>query len=111
MSVLIKEKEQGTVVKADLVDRVYERMGFTREEAAKAVEVLLGEIKTVLARGENVRIVGFASFNLRQKRSRKARNPKTGEAVLIEARTVLTFKPSRHLLEATNRATHEPGHS
>ncbi len=103
--------EQETVVKADLVDHVYERVGFTRSEALNAVEVILEEIKSALGRGENVRIVGFASFNLRHKNARRARNPKTGEPITIQPRTVLTFKPSRHLLEATNQSSHESGHT
>ena len=105
-----KSPEHGTVVKADLVDEVYERVGFTRAEALNAVETILEEIKSALGRGENVRIVGFASFNLRQKKARRARNPKTGEPIVIQPRTVLTFKPSRHLLDATNPSSHDPGH-
>ena len=57
-----KPAEKGTVVKADLVEKVYERVGFSRKEAAEAVEVLFEEIKNVLGRGEHVRISGFASF-------------------------------------------------
>jgi len=90
--------------KSDIVDRVYEKVGFTRKEAVDAVEVLFNEIKSKLSRGENVRISGFAGFYLRQKKERTARNPKTGELITIKARRVLTFKPSRHLLESTNRA-------
>ena len=67
-------------------------------------EVLFNEIKSGLARGENVRISGFAGFYLRQKKERIARNPKTGELITIKARRVLTFKPSRKLLDSTNRA-------
>ena len=93
-----------TIVKSDLVDRVYEKVGFTRQEAVEAVETLFNEIKTVLARGESVRIAKFASFNLRKKNARNARNPKTGEPIQIRPRRVLTFKPSRQLLDATNQS-------
>ena len=66
------EKNKGkTVVKADLVDRVYEKVGFTRQEAVEAVDILLNEIKVVLASGEDVRISGFAGFHLKNKKSRK----------------------------------------
>lgn len=91
-----------TVIKADIVELVYQKVGFTRQEASEAVEALLSEMKTALGNGESIRIVGFASFNLRQKRERIARNPKTGEAVMIKPRKVLTFKPSKQLLHSTN---------
>ena len=96
-----------TVVKADLVERVYEKIGFTRQEAIQAVEIILNEIKIVLASGEDVRISGFAGFHLKEKRARNARNPRSGEPVRIRARRVLTFKPSQRLLISTNKVTYE----
>ena len=101
---LTKFKEKATVVKSDLVDRVYEKVGFTRQQAAGAVDIVFEEIKNVLGQGENVRIVGFASFNLRDKKARNARNPKTGETITIQPRRVLTFKPSKQLLVSTNKS-------
>lgn len=95
----------GTLVKADIIDRVYEKVGFTRQEAAHAVEILFDEIKSELANGKNVRISRFASFILREKKARNARNPKTGETIRIRPRTVLTFKPSKQLLDSTNRSS------
>ena len=97
----------GTVVKADLVECLYKKVGFTRHEAAEAVEVILNEIKISLASGNDVRISGFAGFHLREKKARNARNPRSGEVVLIRARRVLTFKPSHQLLITTNRLLHE----
>ena len=97
----------GTVVKADLVDRVYKKVGFTRQEALEAVEILFKEIKMVLAKGEDVRITGFAGFHLKDKNARNARNPRTGEPIRISSRRVLTFKPSQQLLMATNQSKHE----
>ena len=93
----------GTLVKADIIDQVYEKVGFTRQEAAKAVEILFDVIKSELKNGNNVRISRFASFVLREKRARNARNPKTGEMIRIRPRTVLTFKPSKQLLDSTNQ--------
>lgn len=108
---LNSDKETGTTVKSDIVDQVYEKVGFTRQDAEKAVDILLNEIKNVLGQGEDVKIVGFASFYLRQKKARNARNPKTGEPILIRARKVLTFKPSKQLLEMTNRSMHEQSYT
>ena len=100
---LNKPDSNGTLVKADIVDLVYEKVGFTRQEAAQAVDILLEEIKSHLGQGENVRISRFASFVLRRKNARNARNPKTGETIRINPRTVLTFKPSKQLLASTNQ--------
>jgi integration host factor subunit alpha len=102
-TVLNNSDLNGTLVKVDIIDRVYEKVGFTRKEAAKAVEILFYEIKSELANGNSVRISRFASFILRNKRARNARNPKTGEIISIRPRTVLTFKPSKQLLDSTNQ--------
>jgi integration host factor subunit alpha len=105
--ILKKADSNGTLVKADIVDLVYGKVGFTRQEAAEAVDILFEEIKSRLVQGENVRISRFASFILRKKNARNARNPKTGETIRIEPRTVLTFKPSKKLLASTNQDIHE----
>ena len=97
----------GTVVKADLVECVYKKVGFARKEAVEAVEIIFNEIKISLANGDDVRISGFAGFHLREKKARNARNPRSGEAVLIRARRVLSFKPSQQLLFTTNRSMYE----
>ena len=94
----------GTVVKADLVEKVYRKVGFTRQEAFDAVEILFNEIKMVLAKGEDVRITGFAGFHLKKKNARNARNPRTGEPIRINSRRVLSFKPSQQLLISTNKS-------
>ena len=90
MIILNKADSNGTLVKADIVDLVYEKVGFTRQEAAQAVDILFEEIKNRLGQGENVRNSRFASFVLRRKNARNARNPKTGESIRINPRTVLT---------------------
>ena len=98
---------QTTVVKSDLVDKVYEAVGFTRKEAAEAVDILFDQIKIALGRGEDVRVTGFASFNVRERKARTARNPRTGETVHIPQRKAMTFKPSKRLLLSTNKPGHE----
>jgi len=99
-------KSKSSLVKSDLVEQVYKRVGFTRQEAEQAVDVLFKEIKTELANGESVRIAGFASFYLKNKKARNARNPQTGEPILIRSRRVLTFKPSKQLLVSTDAPLH-----
>ena len=102
-----KPDSQTTVVKSDLVDKVYEAVGFTRQEAAEAVDILFDQIKIALGRGEDVRVTGFASFNVKQRKARTARNPRTGETVNIPQRKALTFKASKQLLLSTNKPRNE----
>lgn len=104
---MAKPDGRTTIVKSDLVDRVYEAVGFTRQEAVEAVDILLEQIKLALGRGENVRVTGFASFNVREKKARTARNPRTGETVNIPKKKALAFKPSKQLLLSTNNSTNE----
>ena len=103
--------EKETVTKADIVDQVYEKIGFTRKEAEEAVDIKFDQIKAVLSGGESVRISGFASFYVKNKKARNARNPKTGMPIVIKARKVLSFKPSRYLLDSTNGPFHDSGNS
>ena len=82
------------MTKADIVEQIYERVGFSKKESAELVEKVFEAIKDTLAQGENVKIPGFGNFVVRDKNSRKGRNPHTGQEILLEARKVLTFKPS-----------------
>jgi integration host factor subunit alpha len=88
------------MTKVDLVDVVCERMGLSRRAAQEAVEATLEVVKEALQHGEPVKIVAFGSFSVRQKRERMGRNPKTGQAIVIQPRKVLTFRPSQYLRDA-----------
>ena len=90
------------MTKADMVELVYERIGVSKREAATVVESIFDIIKESLERGENVKISGFGSFNLREKRPRRGRNPQTGEEITISARRVLSFKSSNVLRDQLN---------
>jgi integration host factor subunit alpha len=72
-------------------------MGFSRAESLAMVEAILGHVCEALARGENVKISGFGTFLLRDKKQRIGRNPKTGVEVPITPRRVLTFRSSQIL--------------
>lgn len=82
------------MTKSDLVEVVYERVGLSRKEAAEAVDSVLEIIKDSLHRGEKVKIAGFGSFVVNQKRARRGRNPQTGAPLIIGSRCVLSFKAS-----------------
>ena len=82
------------MTKADIVSEVYEKVGLSKKEATDIVETVLDTIKDTLKTGETVKIAGFGNFVIREKGSRKGRNPKTGENIEITPRKVVTFKPS-----------------
>lgn len=82
------------MTKADLADKLYEKIGLPKKEAATIVETLFESMKGILAEGESIKITGFGTFLVRKKGSRRGRNPKTGSELEIEQRRVVTFKPS-----------------
>ena len=90
------------MTKADLVETIYEKIGFSRKESAKIVDLVFDLMKETLEGGEKIKISGFGNFIVRQKRSRKGRNPQTGKEIQITARRVLTFKPSQVLRKSLN---------
>lgn len=90
------------MTKADIVERIYERVGFSKKEAAEVVEAIFEVIKERLEDGEKVKISGFGNFVINEKRPRKGRNPQTGDEIIISGRRVLTFKPSQVLKRTIN---------
>ena len=90
------------MTKADIVEVVHNRTGFSKKESSEAVESILDILKEVLEEGEKIKLSGFGNFVIRQKEVRKGRNPKTGQEMEISARKVLTFKPSQKLKDHIN---------
>ena len=91
-----------TITKADIVEKVYETIGFSKKEASELVELVFAELKRTLQSGEKVKISGFGNFVVRGKSERVGRNPQTGEQIKISARRVLTFRPSQVLKAMLN---------
>ena len=91
-----------TITKADIVEKVYETIGFSKKEASELVELVFSELKKTLQSGEKVKISGFGNFVVRGKNERVGRNPQTGEQIKISARRVLTFRPSQVLKAMLN---------
>jgi integration host factor subunit alpha len=96
------------MTKAEIVEQIYERVGFSKKEASELVERVFETIKETLANGEKVKISGFGNFVVRDKNARKGRNPQTGEEILLDARRVLTFKPSLVLKNNLNEESGDP---
>jgi integration host factor subunit alpha len=90
------------MTKADIVEHIYERVGFSKKESADLVETVFAVINETLSSGQKVKISGFGNFVVREKNARKGRNPQTGEEILLQARRVLTFKPSLVLKNILN---------
>jgi len=87
----------GALTKADLAEMRFDELGLNKREAKEIVEMFYGEISLALENNDQVKISGFGNFELRDKKSRPGRNPKTGEEIPISARRVVTFKPGQKL--------------
>jgi len=86
-----------TLTRADLCEAVHEEVGLTRQDCAGLVERTLDLVAEALEKGETVKLSGFGVFQVRAKRARMGRNPKTGEEIPITARRVVTFHASQKL--------------
>ncbi|TFH69167.1 integration host factor subunit alpha [Gammaproteobacteria bacterium LSUCC0057] len=85
------------LTKADMAEMLFEELGLNKRESKEIVEMFFAEISAALEANEQVKLSGFGNFDLRDKRSRPGRNPKTGEPIPISARRVVTFKPGQKL--------------
>jgi len=92
-----------TVTKLDIVEQVFDRVGFSKKEATEVVESIFELIKQHLERGEKVKVSGFGTFVVHNKHPRKGRNPQTGDTITIRGRRVLGFKASPILKKNINR--------
>ena len=90
------------MTKIDIIQDVYEKLGFSKKDAANIVESVFEIMKDSLARGEKIKISGFGNFSIKEKKFRRGRNPQTGSEIEISARKVLTFKSSQVLRKALN---------
>ena len=91
------------MTKEQLVKAVAAEAGVTQREAARAVDGFMEAVREALARGEEVRLVGFGTFLVRERAARKGRNLRTGEEIAIPARRVVVFRPGSDLAGAVNR--------
>ncbi len=94
-----------TLTKADLVQQVYKtHPNLTKAQATQSVEAFLSLSKTSLINGKDLLLSGFGKFNVKDKKSRRGRNPQTGDELTLDARRVVTFKPSGILRNKINGA-------
>lgn len=91
------------MTKADLVDRIFEKIGLSKKEAQEIIEILFDTMRQTFVEGESVKISGFGTFNVRQKMARRGRNPKTGDDLKISPRRVITFRASNQVKSAIEK--------
>jgi len=93
-----------TLTRADLTDALHEEVGLTRQDCAGLVERTLNLVAEAMAKGEDVKLSGFGVFQVRNKRERMGRNPKTGEPAAIRPRRVIGFRASQVIKARIDRA-------
>src|SRR4029434_7701216 len=90
-------RQEGLMTKADIVDEIAERTGLTKKDVADTVDQFLDAVSRALASGKHIEIRGFGTFKVKDRKSRLARNPRTGDAVPVPPRKVPVFKVSKEL--------------
>lgn len=98
------------MTKADLVEEISVQTGVSKHHTALIVDHLLDALCRVLSEGKHLEIRGFGTFKVRERRARRARNPRSGSEVMVPAKLVPVFKPSKELktLVLTGTETPEP---
>lgn len=88
--------------KSELIEHIAQKADISKAAAARALEAIIGGVKTTLKKGGSVSIVGFGTFAVSTRAARTGRNPKTGEAIKIKKAKVPKFRPGKGLKDALN---------
>jgi DNA-binding protein HU-beta len=88
--------------KNDLIEAVAAHSGLSKADAGRAVDAVVGSITGALKAGESVNLIGFGTFDVRERAARTGRNPRTGEAIKIKKARVPKFRPGKALKDAVN---------
>ena len=97
MEISVDSLETSAVTKAQLADLLFEQLGLNKRESKDMIDAFFDLIAARLVDGSDVKISGFGNFQIRTKAPRPGRNPRTGEAIAIDARRVVTFHASHKL--------------
>lgn len=89
--------------KADLVAKVAEKAGLTKKDAEKAINALVASVQEALVKKDKVQLIGFGTFEVKDRAARTGRNPQTGEAIKIAASKAPVFKVGKALKDAVNK--------
>jgi integration host factor subunit alpha len=99
MDFSVESLETPALTKAQLADMLFEQIGLNKRESKDMIDAFFDLIASSLVDGTDVKISGFGNFQIRTKAPRPGRNPRTGEAIPIKARRVVTFHASHKLKE------------
>ncbi len=90
------------MTKADLINAVAEKTGFSKKDSEKAINAVTGAITDALVSGDKVQIVGFGTFEVRERAAKEAKNPRTKEVIKVPAKKAPAFKAGKSLKEAVD---------
>ena len=99
MDISVDSLETPALTKAQLAELLFEQIGLNKRESKDMVDAFFSLVSASLVSGQDVKITGFGNFQIRTKAPRPGRNPRTGEAIPIDARRVVTFHASQKLKE------------
>lgn len=88
--------------KTELIDHIADKADISKAAAGRALDALVGAVKTTLKKGGSVTLVGFGTFTIGKRAARTGRNPRTGAAIKIKAAKVPKFRPGKALKDAVN---------
>ena len=108
MDFSVESLETPALTKAQLAELLFEQIGLNKRESKDMIDAFFDLISASLVEGKDVKISGFGNFQIRTKAPRPGRNPRTGEAIPIEARRVVTFHASHKLKEQIQGDGAEP---
>ena len=89
--------------KADLIGKVAEKAGLTKKDAEKAINAFVASVQEALVKKDKVQLIGFGTFEVKERAARTGRNPQTGEAIKIAASKAPVFKVGKALKDAVNK--------
>ncbi len=105
MDINVESLETPALTKAQLADLLFDQIGLSKRESKDMIDAFFSLIASSLVDGNDVKVTGFGNFQIRTKAPRPGRNPRTGEAIPIAARRVVTFHASQKLKEQIQNQT------
>ena len=89
--------KRSNITRKDLAKAINEKLGFSQRSAEEIIDTVFSTMKNTLIAGESIKLVHFGTLNVRKKSPRRGRNPRTGDAMEISSRSMVTFRPSKGL--------------
>ena len=90
------------LTRKEISEAIHNKLGYPKSGCTKLVDAFLDSMKSTLIDGESIKLVHFGTFNVKDKKPRKGRNPQTGEEIIIKERQMINFRPSKKLREQIN---------